>query len=365
MEPISMHLHIRKTGSAPTPAKSKDISAEPVDSVKIYPSLDLQIMERPRARAVKSMSPVESLSAAINVGSSVAGPMAAQALRALEGVSSKGEFPRKMTQEEKREYREVFPNLDVENTVVTGEATEEYNCISWTVGETHQWFWPPAMYPNLTEEAAFDEFYASYGFVAAEQGEVARWRNEQGLTHGCISGPGHGPSWESKCGAGLRIQHTLKELESPAYGKVDGFYTRKGGPMRLAMRKLIRIPENIKAGVHRKAADVDSKVREAFDENYRLWLEYRKKPEVRVRANPTDHCKTEAFERIVGLGPDAIPLLMEKIIRGDFFSLQAIEAIQKKSGGEAKLFGLDFRPRERATSEQNRAAQALINWYRE
>lgn len=57
-------------------------------------------------------------------------------------------LPRMMTEEEKANFKEYFPKLDVDKAVVTDEAVPDYNCISWTVGETHHWFWPPQMYPG-------------------------------------------------------------------------------------------------------------------------------------------------------------------------------------------------------------------------
>ena len=51
-------------------------------------------------------------------------------------------MPRPMTTAEKQRFRGYFPNLDVDNAVVTGEVSTVYNCISWTVGVTDRWLWP-------------------------------------------------------------------------------------------------------------------------------------------------------------------------------------------------------------------------------
>jgi hypothetical protein len=77
-----------------------------------------------------------------------------------------------------------------------------YNCISWTVGVTGRWLWPGSAIAN------FDTFYRGFGFVRAADGPIAAWgHSSASMTHGSISGPGHGPRWESKCGPDLRI-HT-------------------------------------------------------------------------------------------------------------------------------------------------------------
>lgn len=282
------------------------------------------------------------------------------------GKSGK-ELPRHMSEWEKQSFRMDFPKLDVEKALVTDESTMEYNCISWTVGETHQWFWPPEMFPEVSEEEAFDRFYAEYGLKPAPAGEVARWRNDQGITHGCISGPDHGPAWESKCGADLRIQHDLNELEGEIYGHVDGFYARTGGAQIMAAYRRLDVPMEVLSYAMEKSKAIDPQVKEKFDGHYARWSEFRQDPEVRFSANPTDYCRTEAFREIIKMGADVIPLLMEKMSKGDHFCLRAVREIKKRSQGPVSLMMLPtLSQKENANdSEQNKAALALMRWYEE
>src|SRR4051794_15423465 len=114
---------------------------------------------------------------------------------------------RSMTSAEKQRFRRYFPKLDVDQAVVTAERSTVYNCISWTVGVTNRWLWPGSSI------ADFDALYRGFGYVLSTDGPIAAWGlSTSSMTHGCISGPGHGPRWESKCGADLRIQHGLNEL---------------------------------------------------------------------------------------------------------------------------------------------------------
>jgi len=234
---------------------------------------------------------------------------------------------RPMTENEKVRFKTYFPKLDVDKAVVTDEATARYNCIAWSAGITDQWVWPPFMYPNLSEDKAFDKFYASRGFERAETGELARWSNDQGITHGSISGPGHGPRWESKCGQEARIQHGFDELEGEIYGKPDTFYTKAGEPETAMPNRLKGLSEDIKLVVQERALRVDPEVKKKFDGLYTSWQQFQKDPKVCISANPADYCKTESFKEIVKMGGSVIPLLMEKMSRGDIFSLQAVEAI--------------------------------------
>lgn len=128
---------------------------------------------------------------------------------------------RPMTRAEKARFRRFFPGLNVNATVVTGEATNVYNCIAWTVGLTNRWIWPG------NTLAQFDTFYRGLGLVRCSNGPLAAWGfSPSHMTHGSISGPGHGPRWESKCGADLRIEHGLGELAGSSYGHVVAFYCR-------------------------------------------------------------------------------------------------------------------------------------------
>jgi hypothetical protein len=130
-------------------------------------------------------------------------------------------MPRSLTPAEKREYQGVFPNLDVGAVVVTGEATSIYNGVPWTVGVTNRWLWHG---PTIQQ---FDIFYRQFGYIRVGNGLIAAWgHSTSGMTHGAISGPARGPRWESKCGAGLRLQHGLDELVGSSYGRMSAFYGR-------------------------------------------------------------------------------------------------------------------------------------------
>lgn len=126
-----------------------------------------------------------------------------------------------MTPAEKTRFKAYFPNLDVNQAIVTDGISIVYNCISWTVGVSNRWLWPGSSL------AHFDSFYHGLGFVRAGDGSVAAWgHSTSNMTHGSVSGPGHGPRWESKCGNDLRIQHGLAELVGSTYGRVVAFYRR-------------------------------------------------------------------------------------------------------------------------------------------
>lgn len=271
-----------------------------------------------------------------------------------------GEYPRHFTDEEKKLFKEIFPDLDVDKTVVTAPATMDYNCIAWTVGETKQWFWPPKMYYwRHPDQSAFDLFYEKNGFVRAEKGEIAVWGTNGGynLTHGCVSGPGHGPSWESKCGDLAQIQHELSELEGNIYGKPVSFYTRAGDAPAMPKFELMEINAEMKSRAKEKAQKVKPEVKENFDNLYNEWQNFRKDPALHLSANPEDYCKTKSFDEITKMGSSVIPLLMEKMSEGDFFCLQAVEKIAKEGRGAERALKLS--QDELVNSEQNKSYYML------
>jgi hypothetical protein len=276
-------------------------------------------------------------------------------------------YPRKMTDQEKKDFREYFTALDVDKAVVSGPATPEYNCISWTVGETHQWFWPPSMYPSMDPEAAFDKFMGNYGYAPAPPdvvGDVAHWVDNNGPTHGSIQGSEHGPRWESKCGQDLKIQHDRDELNGETYGHISRYYVKQGGaPAVQAGSHPPEVPSEVKTAVRERALAVPEKVKEEFDKNYQDWQTFKNSPTVRMHANPALYCKTGAFDRIVAMGQDAVPLLMDKIAQGDFFSYQAFDAIEKAEPREEFNIAGAKRADAEAVSEQTRAINALLDWH--
>src|SRR5580658_10362523 len=176
-------------------------------------------------------------------------------------------MPRSMTAAEKKRFRGYFPSLDVDAAVVTGESTNAYNCISWTIGVTNRWLWPG---PTIQQ---FDTFYRQLGFVKVGNGPIAAWgQSTSNMTHGSISGPGHGPRWESKCGHDLRIQHGLGELAGSIYGRVLAYYGRGLALAAIsttvleAMMKQMTTPVTTKerSAVKRLASEVDAETRHAF-----------------------------------------------------------------------------------------------------
>lgn len=242
---------------------------------------------------------------------------------------------RQMTPAEKAQFHGWFPSLDVNQAVVTGEATKAYNCISWTVGVTTAWLWP-----GVTIQL-FDAFYARYGLKRSSAGTVAAWGiSTSNMTHGCVTGPGHGPRWESKCGSSLRIQHGLNELVSSSYGRPVAFYTRARAQSASLKRSIelmnekrppaMPTEEQIKV-VRAAAQKLPRELRDQFERRFAAWQETWASPHIAISSDPRAVTYVSEFYDLIALGPDIIPAVVEKLIDpANFFALQLYEALQSQ-----------------------------------
>jgi hypothetical protein len=240
---------------------------------------------------------------------------------------------RNMTSQEKTQFKTWFPNLDVNKAIVTGEATPAYNCISWTVGVTNAWLWPGSTIQQ------FDAFYKKYSLKRTASGPVAVWgASTSSMTHGSVSGPSHGPRWESKCGQSLRIQHGLNELVSSTYGRVLGFYSRTAA-LSQAVRQRIEalsrqeysvMPTDEQVASIRTAAQrVPQDLRRRFDAAFAQWKASWSASHIIISSDPRAVTHTPEFQELVALGRDIIPLVVEKLTDPEnFFALQLYDVLQ-------------------------------------
>jgi hypothetical protein len=273
---------------------------------------------------------------------------------------------RPMTPQEKAQFKSWFPKLNVDTATVTGEATTVYNCISWTVGVTDRWLWPGASLTN------FDGFYRQWGCVRSNNGPIAAWGlNTSNMTHGCVSGDGHGPRWESKCGSSLRIQHGLIELESSSYGHVIAFYNKVVGvaaPFAEAHAALLSAKEehimklspSYSDRLKQETESVSKEIAAKFHETFAAWKNSWFTGSLSIDSNPYSRAKGREFDALVELGPQVLPLIVEKLIQDDnFFSLVIYDALQSDVRFIVEYASDDPRLLE---GEQGRAIRVVKTW---
>lgn len=272
---------------------------------------------------------------------------------------------RSMTAAEKMNFKGLFPMLNVDAAVVSGEATEVYNCIAWTVGVTDKWLWPGASI------ASFDTFYRQWGFARTNNGPIAAWGSStSAMTHGCISGSGHGARWESKCGQSLRIQHGLTELEGSSYGRVVAFYsesttaapfaelmaksakTKDKRAMKLTSSQMSLLKESV-AGVPK---DLQLNFESAFSAWKKTWFE----GGLAINSDPHSRARGKDFDVLVSLGPSTLPLVVQMLAHEEnFFALVLYDVLQSDARLVVQYEADDPRI---LRGEQGRAAAVVKVW---
>ena len=128
-----------------------------------------------------------------------------------------------------------MPLLAAEGYQVTSEATDEYNCIAYAVGETDRWwshvpdadyYWPEHASRTPSIQSLVEAF-AGLGYELCEDAsdepgfnKIALYADRQGRwTHAAVQLPGG--RWSSKLGPDEDISHqTPESLDSDFYGGV-------------------------------------------------------------------------------------------------------------------------------------------------
>lgn len=268
-------------------------------------------------------------------------------------------LPRKLTAIEKTTFLASFPLLDVDFTIVTGEPTTDYNCISWTVGVTNVWHWPGSTLAN------FDSFYAQFNLIRKTKGHVAAWGNSNNsMTHGCISGPTHGPCWESKCGSLARIQHCLNELNGPAYGHVIAYYSWKFKiyfpKYLLKYMKLKReFTKDETSRIRDMIKEIPTQTATDFEKRFSAWKKIWHTGSNAFSSDPYTRTKTAEYRELVALGKPILPLLVKKLMdESNFMALPAFEEL----AGKRHIIRINAADEKVLEGEQGRAFRTVKNW---
>ena len=134
-----------------------------------------------------------------------------------------------------------FPRLAPENHRVTSPATEDYNCVAWSAGDTEHW-WQPGVYWPVPAESfgleALELAFRSLGYEpcvdeSPEAGfeKVALYASGAFYTHAARQLPSG--KWTSKLGRLEDIEHeSPNDLGGGAYGEIGRFMKRRLEPTR-------------------------------------------------------------------------------------------------------------------------------------
>ena len=73
------------------------------------------------------------------------------------------------------------------------------------------------------------------------------------------------------------------------------------------------------------------KIKEKFDRLYAEWEEAIQNPKIQSSSRPEDYLENEPYRKIVKLGKDALPFILEKMEQGVFFMNEAALKIAGKN----------------------------------
>ena len=131
------------------------------------------------------------------------------------------------------EMEGLFPNLGSSGYEITGEASDEYNCIAWALGATAPWwgyqdpgdYWPPLL-PHNQEIGTLMRLFAGEGFALCDDDapapgyeKIALYAFVGQFTH--VARQLEDGRWSSKLGNREVITHpSLSDLAGSYYGFV-------------------------------------------------------------------------------------------------------------------------------------------------
>ncbi len=294
-------------------------------------------------------------------------------------VSTRGEIPNRLpTTSEKATLQGWFPNLNVNNVIVTGAATTTYNCIAYSMGITSKWINPSyslTAFQNQYKNAK--SWYGAvnnYSVLSAYNSNavVDGWgNNTQDMTHG--SKIRSSTTWESKLGSYLRITHTRTGLEGGVYGNILTSFnwsnTRNHG-----YSDLEEIAQEVEVDIDKKtlsisdinvikerANTINSDTKQKFNILFNKWKEeWQTSPTMMLSSNTNDSKKIEQYKELRAMGGIIIPLVIEKLLVEDnFFALVLYDDLQEDGSLTIKYKGLD---KDCFEGEQNRALRSIKLW---
>ncbi len=111
----------------------------------------------------------------------------------------------------------------------------KYNCIAWAIGVSNRWWdpyhiWPEGC-PREVSISAFKITFASLGYKPCSNGrretgydKIVLYAKETEPTHAAKQLKNG--RWTSKLGKDIDIEHKVRDLEGPCYGKMVMYFRR-------------------------------------------------------------------------------------------------------------------------------------------
>ncbi|MFC1476704.1 hypothetical protein ACFL5S_01940, partial [Fibrobacterota bacterium] len=266
-----------------------------------------------------------------------------------------------------------IPYVKIDDAIKSADASDQYNCISWSGGVTREWFWPPdddnPYHVPGNPLQSFDNYYNNwdpdlqqkvyrhggtcwdYTRTGATYSDAVIdlwwWKATGSIMHASCRKPVdnymHGYDWESKIATFNRLFHPRDDIRGGQYGDTAYYYIRSysaagskemtdaeaiaAGLQVVPPREQFSSEETLK--LNRLINSVPAQDRSLFTK-YKKALEHEIKnnEELQMHSNPDFYRKTEEYQDLIGhcknMGDKALPLLFTIINSDDHFIYRAM-----------------------------------------
>jgi hypothetical protein len=158
----------------------------------------------------------------------------------------------------------------------------------------------------------------------------------------------------SKMGANILLLHAIGDIAQGIYGVplavagparpealeevalgslLQGENTPQGsGSAEKPAPIIYSLTEEETHALRQQVRKVRQEVKDLFDQAYAAWTQTWAQPAIQASSNPNDYARSQEFNDLVAMGPDILPLLVEKMSNGrEFLVLQAVERLLPSS----------------------------------
>jgi len=193
------------------------------------------------------------------------------------------------------------------------------------------WLWPG------NELSDFDKFYALFGYTRSHRGSLAVWgHSSSNITH--VSQQVQGHLWESKCGADLRIQHSLNEFSGDSFGKVIAYYQCEF-PLKPEETGLFNVsgayphfPDVADmARLREEAAHLPKRTVAEFEKTFENWRNNWFSGRLAINSNPNSRANCVEYFKLTKMGEKILPLVVLKLTeKENFLALSLYNRLQNQ-----------------------------------
>ncbi|KAI1418638.1 hypothetical protein F5Y13DRAFT_196426 [Hypoxylon sp. FL1857] len=205
-------------------------------------------------------------------------------------------------------------DLSTEELILSGQNRPRYNCIAWSIENTHSWIQPPA---SLDE---FVSLYEQCGFQVCDnfdEAEIDGYQTSmypQKMTHATRQDNG---VWSSKMGNYIRLTHPRRALENGYYGNiVVSFKTAYGGPQipgPLYSLDAVSASSTKISSIALQLVSAFPQGSDAFEAKWELWAASWLAPDKVLSQLESSFTSGPEWDALVEMGEAILPMVVDKL----------------------------------------------------